>query len=438
LAAARLRRYAQCPAMDIDIVTRFLFPAPPASYTEDSFPGELLWVPCESSDDGQGCAFPCLFLECGRAKYLLLYFHRNAEDLGTCRRFVKGLRDELYVHVLAVEYPGYGPQPNSTPSAAKATQHAFAAYSFVRKELRWPREHILIFGCSVGTGPALSLAAQEEVAGIILFAPFLSIREAVRDRVGTVIASLITEQFPNNSWAPQITSPTLIVHGLKDKIIPSTHGEQLYDCFRCRKALVSPYDLDHNSDLLQHEWFLLRPMMKFFPLPDYTFQFIRLPSWALKRSQAVSRPSNCSKHAGPGPIHVMAPVPQANCHQPDGIEDANPMEMDAGIWNDATDVPLLQDDFGSVLQDELSDPADGDDDPKNGLDFDQEPDLYSASDGQLEPGDEAEETFSKVPLTPQVEFELASQQTAVPHVRSRHSKSRLKKPQGSNQTVVRL
>eukprot|EP00448_Togula_jolla_P025568 CAMPEP_0170652016 /NCGR_PEP_ID=MMETSP0224-20130122/46678_1 /TAXON_ID=285029 /ORGANISM="Togula jolla, Strain CCCM 725" /LENGTH=75 /DNA_ID=CAMNT_0010983851 /DNA_START=122 /DNA_END=347 /DNA_ORIENTATION=+ len=63
---------------------------------------------------------------------LLLYFHRNAEDLGMCRRFCDQIKRLFNVHVLAIEYPGYGPRPGCAPSAGQATKHAFAAYAFVR------------------------------------------------------------------------------------------------------------------------------------------------------------------------------------------------------------------------------------------------------------------------------------------------------------------
>merc|ERR1712232_1430299 len=106
---------------------------------------------------------------------------------------------------------------------------------------------------------------------------------ACKDRIGSVFSRFITEQFPNNSSGPHRRSPTLILHGQKDRVIPYSHGEQLYELLRCKKALISPFDLDHNTCLMKHEWFLLRPMLKFFSLPDYSFEYIQVPPWALKK-----------------------------------------------------------------------------------------------------------------------------------------------------------
>ena len=39
---------------------------------------------------------------------LLIYFHGNAEDVGLAYDFLDNLRCSLMVHILAIEYPGYG------------------------------------------------------------------------------------------------------------------------------------------------------------------------------------------------------------------------------------------------------------------------------------------------------------------------------------------
>jgi len=54
---------------------------------------------------------PAIFLQCTNARYLVLYLHSNGEDIGLCYQFAQGLRMILEVHVLLVEYPGYGISP---------------------------------------------------------------------------------------------------------------------------------------------------------------------------------------------------------------------------------------------------------------------------------------------------------------------------------------
>mmetsp|Transcript_23667 Transcript_23667/g.55198 ORF Transcript_23667/g.55198 Transcript_23667/m.55198 type:complete len:356 (-) Transcript_23667:125-1192(-) len=288
--------------MDGDIVNKFLFPAPTASYSEDSFEGELVWVPLEPGMSGTDLdmkatgmwpsdyrhqtqeSFPCLFLECGTSMYVLIYFHPNAEDLGRCRTFCWHLRELLDVHVLAVEYPGYGPHPCHPANAAQAKVYASAAFSFVVNVLRWPRDSILLFGSSIGTGLAMHLAAHErDVAGMVLVAPFLSIKRACSELYGAALAGLIHDPLPNDQYAVQIRTPTLIVHGKEDQVISCQQGMELFDILGSRKALVMPRNLGHNGNLFQDENMLLRPMLRFFPLPDYCFEHMHPPQWIFSR-----------------------------------------------------------------------------------------------------------------------------------------------------------
>ena len=39
---------------------------------------------------------------------MMIYFHGNAEDVGLAMELLAFVKDMLKVHVLAMEYPGYG------------------------------------------------------------------------------------------------------------------------------------------------------------------------------------------------------------------------------------------------------------------------------------------------------------------------------------------
>lgn len=50
---------------------------------------------------------------------IFLYFHANAEDLGRAQRFLSYIHVYLKMHVIAVEYPGYGIYQGDFPNAEK-------------------------------------------------------------------------------------------------------------------------------------------------------------------------------------------------------------------------------------------------------------------------------------------------------------------------------
>lgn len=59
---------------------------------------------------------PCLFLPCEEGgNKVVIYFHGNAEDIGLAFDMLYLFGLELKMHVLAVEYPGYGLYKTSKP-----------------------------------------------------------------------------------------------------------------------------------------------------------------------------------------------------------------------------------------------------------------------------------------------------------------------------------
>lgn len=289
-----------------NLVSRILFPAPRPTYTVDSFPRDLVWVPqvrAARPDDkepppaGEG-SVPCLLLTYPSARFLIIFFHSNAEDLGRCHGFCCFLREQFQVHVLAVEYPGYGVCPG-IPTGESVMGNAMAAFRFATETLAWPLESIKVFGRSIGTGPAIGLASLFRIAGLILVTPFLSVRDLFRDRVGP-FASLVEERFDSKSLVSKIVAPTMIIHGQRDELISCRHGESLYELLRARKLLISPPEMEHNTNLLTDLQYFVLPMFQFFALPDYAFQDMMVPAWAYdkRRSPFYVRPA---MEVGPPP-----------------------------------------------------------------------------------------------------------------------------------------
>lgn len=170
--------------------------------------------------------------------------------------------------------------------------NAHAALHFVTQVLRLPLEQIKIFGRSIGTGPALHLAAKFKVAGLVLVTPFLSVRTLFKDRVGP-LSHFVDEWFQNDEHMRNVQSPTMIIHGRGDRIIPWKHSEELYKLCTTRKLFISPKGMEHNANLTTNIAFLTMPMFRFFSLPDYSFDELKVPAWAFdkRRSPYYVRPA---------------------------------------------------------------------------------------------------------------------------------------------------
>jgi hypothetical protein len=68
---------------------------------------------------------------------IFLYFHANAEDIGRTYKFLSYVHFYLKMHVIAVEYPGYGIYEGDTATANKVIQDADIVYNFLIRDLNW-------------------------------------------------------------------------------------------------------------------------------------------------------------------------------------------------------------------------------------------------------------------------------------------------------------
>jgi len=269
-------------------VSRILFQAPTPSYAADL--DELIWIPRTRgvrSGTSENHAIPAVLMQSPQARYIIMYFHCNGVDLGMCKGFCNVLRRQFRVHVLAVEYPGYGLH-HGTPTPESIEETAHSAMDFVLDHLQWPVDSVMIFGRSIGTGPAMAIASTPGLAGLILVSPFLSVQELIRDRIGS-LAGFCEDFFVAKDAAPKVKCPTFILHGQADEVVSSNHGKALYKMLVSRKLLVMPTDMRHNSSLLSNLQHFVLPMFHFFSLPETCERDLQVPCWSHHRRLAAQR-----------------------------------------------------------------------------------------------------------------------------------------------------
>lgn len=222
-------------------LNRIIFPAPSQSYNVEDYPDQIVWVP----KIPELLSIPCLYLPYleGSSK-VMIYFHGNAEDLGLAHEVIDTLRSVLHIHIFAVEYPGYGVY-SGKPSSETILNDAECVYSFLLSVGVKP-ENIIIFGRSIGSGPATYLARSRKICSLMLMSPYTSIKAAARSLAGK-IGGLIKERFDNLKNMPHITCPTFFVHGILDKVIPYSHSQLLHESCKGPSSLFLPPLMTHNN-----------------------------------------------------------------------------------------------------------------------------------------------------------------------------------------------
>ena len=226
--------YASLAAFAWLTADRQIFFPPPPSYTLASIGAKL--VP---TNDGADIA--TVYLPNPDAELTILFSHGNAEDVGHALTYLEMLRDTGY-SVIGYDYRGYGRSTGERATAEGTYRDIEAVFRYATEDLGIPASRIVLFGRSVGAGPSTHLAAREEVGGLILENAFTSAFVVV-----TRVTLLPFDLFPNLKNIRQVECPVLIIHAVRDQIIPIAHGRRLYEAAPGPKRHLWVEGAGHND-----------------------------------------------------------------------------------------------------------------------------------------------------------------------------------------------
>ena len=170
----------------------------------------------------------------------IIYCHGNAEDITSSSDLFDMFALDGYT-VAAVDYPGYG-LSDGKPDEEGCYRNVHRLYDWLVETRGFSPENIAVIGFSIGTGPAVELAASKKVGALILEAAYLS-----APRIMTGWRVLLIDPFPNIERIDKIHCPLLAIHGTADSIIPFSHGKRLFDLAKEPKLFVPVEGADHND-----------------------------------------------------------------------------------------------------------------------------------------------------------------------------------------------
>jgi len=237
----------------------------------------------------------------------VIYFHANACDIGQCVDDMCTFRDGALDGdgiVLCPEYPGYGLLREYRPSVSAINLVAQTAWNYCRKELGFNADQIMLWGRSIGSGPATALAKslaaamklENQAAGLedtsttassegspnqpvpkpvvsstrprpvgalVLLAPFISISAVIQHHVASqLIASIVGSMWDNlevvkDSCMEEV--PLCIIHPKTDDVVPGTHGQAIFEAATCKdKYGIWLCNASHNLFLTEERLQLTR------------------------------------------------------------------------------------------------------------------------------------------------------------------------------------
>jgi uncharacterized protein len=157
--------------------------------------------------------------------HVVLYFPGNADTVaGNAWRFSEIAADGT--GLVALSYRGYAGS-SGKPSEEGLLRDAAAAFAFT--SARYEPKRIVLWGFSLGSGVAVALAADHEIGGLILEAPYTSIADiAARAFPYLPVRYLVRDRFRSDQRIAKVAAPLLVMHGGRDATIPIGYGQRLF------------------------------------------------------------------------------------------------------------------------------------------------------------------------------------------------------------------
>jgi fermentation-respiration switch protein FrsA (DUF1100 family) len=109
-------------------------------------------------------------------------------------------------------------------------------YSDARAVLDWlarngtPAGRVVLYGESLGTGVAVQIATERDVAAVVLESPYTSVPDIAELRYPLMpVQWLALDRFDSIAKVGRIRAPLLITHGDQDTVVPVMFAHQLFE-----------------------------------------------------------------------------------------------------------------------------------------------------------------------------------------------------------------
>lgn len=180
----------------------------------------------------------------------ILYLHGQGGHIDYYWDWVMRLWDLGY-NIFIVDYRGYG-KSSGKPDEQGLYDDADAALHYLEQSLQVPRDAIVTWGYSLGTGVASHLAAKTPTGAVVLEAPYTSMTRLVQGSAPYSVPAdwLTSTEFNTISRVADIQAPIVIVHGTADRRIPYWMGRRVYNKAHEPKRFVSVSGAGHQEAFL--------------------------------------------------------------------------------------------------------------------------------------------------------------------------------------------
>lgn len=178
----------------------------------------------------------------------VLYYHGVSGNLASRRERIHRFTRRGY----GVFMPSYRSYSGSSgmPNQAWLISDGIFAYDNLRKK-GVQASDIIVYGESLGTGVAIPVAGNRNIAALVLEAPYTSITDVIKLRFKQYrffpFENFLLDRFESRRIIHRVKAPLLILHGGNDELIPLELGQELFDLAHEPKKMIVYDDASHTG-----------------------------------------------------------------------------------------------------------------------------------------------------------------------------------------------
>ena len=176
----------------------------------------------------------------------LVFFHGNAGGLEN-RIYKLNHLSDLNLNYLIFAYRGFSGN-NGKPTEEGIYRDSKAVINWLNSK-GIKKKDIILYGESLGGAVAIEIAQKESFAGIILESTFTSMIDMGQKYYPIFpVSFLLKDKYETKNKIKNLNSPTLVMHGKKDKVVPFYMGEKIYDLLNTPKYKYFTNNDDHMME----------------------------------------------------------------------------------------------------------------------------------------------------------------------------------------------
>lgn len=172
---------------------------------------------------GSGDVVHGWYAPAAQGRPLIVYYKGNSGSFSAeHERFSQFTADGF--GFIAIDYRGFPMSPGEI-SQASVLEDALAAFDFAAERT----DRLVIWGRSLGSGPATYVASQRSAEALLLETPFLSAVTVAAERYPYLpVGWVMQDQYRNDEWIAQVDEPVMVAHGTADTVVGFSNGERLF------------------------------------------------------------------------------------------------------------------------------------------------------------------------------------------------------------------